>query len=83
MLNWIGGHHHARKDKAYGLCFVNDCVLAIRALLEDFQRVLYVDLDIHHGDGVEEVLAFLSNVCVFTFLLPLLNVAFLLGLLHN
>ena len=37
-----------------GFCFVNDLVLAILELLKFHARVLYVDIDIHHGDGVEE-----------------------------
>jgi hypothetical protein len=37
-----------------GFCYVNDIVLAILELLKVHQRVLYVDIDIHHGDGVEE-----------------------------
>ncbi|KAL4421220.1 hypothetical protein ABPG77_010095 [Micractinium sp. CCAP 211/92] len=49
-----GGRHHARKARASGICFVNDVVLAILQLLAGFHRVLYLDLDVHHGDGVEE-----------------------------
>ena len=37
-----------------GFCYVNDLVLAILELLKWHARVLYVDIDIHHGDGVEE-----------------------------
>ena len=37
-----------------GFCYINDCVLAILELLKRHARVLYVDIDIHHGDGVEE-----------------------------
>lgn len=37
-----------------GFCYVNDLVLAICELLKCHRRVLYLDLDIHHGDGVEE-----------------------------
>ena len=43
VLNWMGGLHHARKSKASGFCYVNDCVLAIVRLLHTFQRVLYID----------------------------------------
>ena len=53
-LNFGGGRHHAKKSEATGFCFVNDCALAIIHLLQRFQRVLYVDIDIHHGDGVQE-----------------------------
>ncbi len=39
------------RDEASGFCYVNDIVLAILKLLERFERVLYVDIDIHPGDG--------------------------------
>ncbi|KAG2598691.1 hypothetical protein PVAP13_5KG406507 [Panicum virgatum] len=51
-----GGMHHACRDKASGFCYVNDIVLAIDELLGHFRRVLYVDIDVHHGDGVEPAL---------------------------
>lgn len=54
VINWAGGLHHAKKSEASGFCYVNDCVLAILELLKQHQRVLYIDIDIHHGDGVEE-----------------------------
>uniref|UniRef100_A0A0G4F891 Histone deacetylase n=1 Tax=Chromera velia CCMP2878 TaxID=1169474 RepID=A0A0G4F891_9ALVE len=53
-INWSGGLHHARKSEASGFCYVNDIVLGILELLNHFQRVMYIDIDIHHGDGVEE-----------------------------
>ncbi|XP_065062287.1 histone deacetylase 1-like [Rhopilema esculentum] len=53
-VNWSGGLHHAKKSEASGFCYVNDIVLAILELLKYHQRVLYIDIDIHHGDGVEE-----------------------------
>lgn len=46
--------HHAKKAEASGFCYVNDIVMAILELLKVYARVLYVDIDIHHGDGVEE-----------------------------
>ena len=49
----IAGLHHARRDAAAGFCAVNDCGIAIEALKrEGFEKVLYVDIDAHHGDGV-------------------------------
>jgi acetoin utilization protein AcuC len=55
-----GGTHHGRRDRASGFCFFNDPVFAIRRLLDGgVARVLYVDLDAHHGDGVQE--AFLDD----------------------
>jgi len=53
-INWSGGLHHARKEEASGFCFVNDIVLAILELLKYHPRVLYIDIDIHHGDGVQD-----------------------------
>ncbi|KAM0932475.1 putative histone deacetylase [Dioscorea sansibarensis] len=53
-INWSGGLHHAKCSSASGFCYVNDIVLAIIELLKSHQRVLYVDIDVHHGDGVEE-----------------------------
>lgn len=53
-INWAGGLHHAKKAMASGFCYVNDLVLAILELLKVHARVLYIDIDIHHGDGVEE-----------------------------
>jgi acetoin utilization deacetylase AcuC-like enzyme len=53
-INWAGGLHHAKKAEASGFCYVNDLVLAILELLKYHARVMYVDIDIHHGDGVEE-----------------------------
>jgi len=53
-INWAGGLHHAKKGKASGFCYVNDIVLGILELLKYHARVLYIDIDIHHGDGVEE-----------------------------
>lgn len=50
-----GGTHHARRAMASGFCYFNDPVLAILEFLDlGLDRVAYVDLDVHHGDGVEE-----------------------------
>ncbi|KPI38801.1 putative histone deacetylase HOS2 [Cyphellophora attinorum] len=53
-INWSGGLHHAKKGEASGFCYVNDIVLAILQLLRVHARVLYIDIDVHHGDGVEQ-----------------------------
>jgi histone deacetylase 1/2 len=63
-INWSGGLHHGKKSEASGFCYINDIVLAILELLKYHQRVLYIDIDVHHGDGVEE--AFLTTDRVFT-----------------
>jgi acetoin utilization protein AcuC len=60
-----GGTHHGRADRASGFCYFNDPVFAILTLLEGgLRRVLYVDLDAHHGDGVQD--AFEADQRVFT-----------------
>lgn len=60
-----GGTHHAKRGGASGFCYFNDPVFAILTLLEaGLGRVLYVDLDAHHGDGVED--AFAADSRVFT-----------------
>lgn len=53
-VNIAGGLHHAMPDRAAGFCIYNDPALAIRRLLDrGAEKVVYVDLDVHHGDGVE------------------------------
>ena len=50
-----GGTHHGRRDRAAGFCYFNDPVFAILKLLEmGSEHVMYIDLDAHHGDGVED-----------------------------
>lgn len=49
-----GGLHHAMPDRAAGFCVYNDCAVAIAWLLDHgFERIAYVDVDVHHGDGVQ------------------------------
>ncbi|MFC5994942.1 acetoin utilization protein AcuC [Pseudonocardia hispaniensis] len=53
-VNIAGGLHHAMRDRAAGFCVYNDCAIAIAWLLEHgYERVAYVDVDVHHGDGVQ------------------------------
>ena len=60
-----GGTHHGRRDHASGFCYFNDPVFAILRLLDaGILRVLYVDLDAHHGDGVQD--AFADDMRVWT-----------------
>ncbi|MEM0128622.1 MAG: acetoin utilization protein AcuC [Thermoplasmata archaeon] len=49
-----GGLHHAHAGRASGFCIFNDVVLAILTALDEVDRVAYIDLDAHHGDGVME-----------------------------
>jgi acetoin utilization protein AcuC len=52
-FNMAGGLHHALTARASGFCYVNDAAILIRRLLQYNLRVAYVDLDAHHGDGVQ------------------------------
>ncbi|MGW8380971.1 acetoin utilization protein AcuC [Streptomyces sp. ODS28] len=53
-VNFAGGLHHAMPGAASGFCIYNDAALAIARLLElGAERVAYVDVDVHHGDGVQ------------------------------
>ncbi|TLS29353.1 hypothetical protein PpBr36_01151 [Pyricularia pennisetigena] len=63
-IAWGGGLHHAKRSEASGFCYINDIVIAILQLLRCHPRVLYIDIDVHHGDGVEE--AFYSTDRVMT-----------------
>jgi acetoin utilization deacetylase AcuC-like enzyme len=65
-INFFGGWHHASKisnrkiidcrkylerSEASGFCYINDIVMAIHELRKKFNRICYIDLDLHHGDG--------------------------------
>ena len=62
-----GGLHHAMPDRAAGFCIYNDPALAIARARRDGLRVLYVDLDVHHGDGVETIHAHDPGVLTVSF----------------
>ncbi|WP_181768268.1 acetoin utilization protein AcuC [Streptomyces albidus (ex Kaewkla and Franco 2022)] len=64
-VNFAGGLHHAMHASAAGFCIYNDAALAIARLLEQgAERVAYVDVDVHHGDGVQD--AFWNDPRVLT-----------------
>ncbi|WP_077299027.1 acetoin utilization protein AcuC [Virgibacillus pantothenticus] len=66
-LNLGGGLHHGFKRKASGFCIYNDGAIAIRYIREAYNlRVLYVDTDAHHGDGVQWAFYDDPNVCTFS-----------------
>jgi acetoin utilization protein AcuC len=55
-VNFCGGLHHAMPDRASGFCVYNDAAVAIRRLLDlGARKVAYVDVDVHHGDGTQQV----------------------------
>ena len=66
-INWAGGLHHAKKREASGFCYINDIVLGILELLRTYPRVLYIDVDCHHGDGVEEAFYTTDRVMTCSF----------------
>ncbi len=66
-INWAGGLHHAMKSAASGFCYINDITLAILELLRRFARVLYIDIDVHHGDGVQEAFYASDRVMTLSF----------------
>lgn len=64
-VNFAGGLHHAMHASASGFCIYNDAALAIARLLEQgAERVAYIDVDVHHGDGVQD--AFWNDPRVMT-----------------
>jgi len=54
-FNLGGGLHHAFPTQAAGFCVFNDAALGISILKERFSRILYLDIDAHHGDGVQQI----------------------------
>jgi len=51
-FNPSGGFHHAGPERASGFCYINDVALACQLFAEQGKKVLYLDVDVHHGDGV-------------------------------
>lgn len=64
VLQLGGGLHHAQRGRAEGFCLYNDLAVAIRALVDGGFRVAYLDIDLHHGDGVQNL--FYDNERVLT-----------------
>lgn len=79
-MHWGGGMHHAKCGECSGFCYINDINLAILELLKCHERVLYIDLDMHHGDGVDE--AFCRSNRVFTLSLHKFGESFFPGTGH-
>ncbi len=63
-FNISGGLHHAMRSSASGFCIFNDPAIAIKYLLDQGKKVAYIDVDAHHGDGVQQ--AFYNNNNVLT-----------------
>ena len=56
VLQLGGGLHHARRSFASGFCIYNDLAIALHALTRQGLRAAYIDIDVHHGDGVQQIL---------------------------
>jgi len=54
VLQLGGGFHHAHYNYAAGFCLYNDLALAVKTFTENNWHVLYLDIDVHHGDGVQD-----------------------------
>ncbi|MGE5310399.1 MAG: acetoin utilization protein AcuC [Nitrospirota bacterium] len=52
-FNVAGGLHHAMPSRASGFCYLNDPAVGIARMVDEGLRVVYLDVDVHHGDGVE------------------------------
>jgi acetoin utilization protein AcuC len=61
-FNPSGGLHHAMPARASGFCYLNDVVLACMTLAEAGKKVLYLDVDVHHGDGTQHAFYERSDV---------------------
>lgn len=66
-FNPSGGYHHAHAGKAGGFCYLNDVVLACMRLAAAGRKVLYLDLDVHHGDGVQDAFYARRDVLTMSF----------------
>ena len=66
-FNPSGGFHHAHAEQAAGFCYINDVGLACMVLAEAGKRVLYLDVDVHHGDGVAYAFYDRSDVMTISF----------------
>lgn len=65
-FNPSGGFHHAKVAKASGFCYLNDVVLGCLRLTEKGKRVLFVDVDAHHCDGVQDAFYARNDVMVIS-----------------
>lgn len=67
VFNPSGGFHHAHPGRAGGFCYINDVVLACELLAAAGRRVLFLDIDAHHCDGVQDAFYGRSDVLVLSF----------------
>lgn len=62
VLQFGGGFHHAHPDFASGFCLYNDIALAIKEFVKHNWHIAYIDIDVHHGDGVQKIFYSDENV---------------------
>jgi acetoin utilization deacetylase AcuC-like enzyme len=67
VFNPSGGLHHSGPEKAAGFCYMNDVALACIILSEAGKKVLYLDVDVHHGDGVQDAFYSRNDVMTISF----------------
>ncbi len=67
VFNPSGGFHHAHRNRAGGFCYVNDIVVSCLALAEAGKRVGYLDIDVHHCDGVQDAFYDRSDILCISF----------------
>ncbi len=67
VLQMGGGFHHAHTSLASGFCIYNDIALAVKEMTKKGWHVAYLDLDVHHGDGVQEIFYADENVMTISF----------------
>jgi len=66
VFNPSGGFHHAKAQKASGFCYLNDVVLGCLRLTEKGKRILFLDVDAHHCDGVQDAFYARNDVMVIS-----------------
>jgi len=66
-FNIAGGLHHAMRTRASGFCYINDPAVAISELVRRGERIAYVDIDAHHGDGVQAAFYDTDQVLTISF----------------
>jgi histone deacetylase 8 len=66
-IHWGGGRHHAHAAHAGGFCYINDVVLALQYLQQQSVKTLYLDIDIHHSDGVQRAFYDTDQVLTVSF----------------
>lgn len=67
VFNPSGGYHHAGPELAAGFCYINDVALACLILAQAGKRVLYLDIDVHHDDGVQNAFYDRADVMTISF----------------